>query len=113
MTSFDKFLIGRKEDCGRPKIRTNEAIENVRNLLEEASRTFIRVSVQQTEMSYETCQKIRKKKLHLYVYQPTLVHELLAVDSPQRVEEWFLNTINNDETLNYTFYSDKAWFHVF
>ncbi|RZC32441.1 hypothetical protein BDFB_003162 [Asbolus verrucosus] len=42
--------IGKKEDCGKPKIRTNEAVENIRNLIEGPPWTSVRVLIQQTEM---------------------------------------------------------------
>lgn len=103
-----------KKSGGRPKKRTNEVIENVREVMDAAPSTSIRVLSQQTDLSYGTCQTIIKKDLHLFPYRLQCFQQLLPIDRPRRVEycEWFMNTINNDATLNITFYSDEAWFHL-
>lgn len=106
--------ICRKDGSGRPRQRTAEAIENVRQVIEDNPRTSIRSLSQQTQLSYGTCQAILKKDLHLHPYRLTSVHELLPVDPPVRLQfcEWFLNTLDNDDMLETTFFSDEAWFHL-
>ena len=39
------------EDGGRPKMCSNELIDNVRNLIEEAPRTSLRILTQKAELS--------------------------------------------------------------
>lgn len=106
--------ICRKEGSGRPLQRTPEAIENVRQVIENAPRTSIRSLSQQTQLAYGTCQAILKKDLHLFPYRLTSVHELLPVDPPVRLQfcEWFLNTLDNDDMLEKTFFTDEAWFYL-
>jgi hypothetical protein len=50
----------------------------------------------------------------LYPYKVQVYQELLPPHYNQRVAycNWFNNFINNDETLDLTFYSDEAWFHL-
>ncbi|CAH1382739.1 unnamed protein product, partial [Tenebrio molitor] len=61
-----------------------------------------------------TCQKIVRKDLGLYPYKVQVYQELLPPDYNKRVAycNWFNNFINNDETLDCTFSSDEAWFHL-
>lgn len=105
--------VNRKEGSGRPKKRTHEEIENVREIIENAPTTSIRHLAQQTELSVGTCHTILKKDLHFFPYRMTSVHELLPIDPPRRLQycEWFSNVLN-DELLDITFYSDEAWFHL-
>lgn len=103
----------RKEGSGRPKKRTEEVIENVRQIMEDAPRTSLRRLSQQVQLVPSTCQKILKKDIHLYPYRLMSVQQLQEIDYPQRVEycHWFQNTLN-DDLLDKTFFTDEAWFHL-
>jgi hypothetical protein len=66
------------------------------------------------DLSYGTCHKILKQDLNLHPYKITVVHELLPRDFPARIRycQWFLNHLNNNNTLDLTFFSDESWFHL-
>lgn len=103
----------RKEGSGRPKKRTGEAIEQVRQIINEAPRTSVRRLAQQVELAPSTCQKILKKDLQLYPYRMLAVQRLHETDYAQRVTfcRWFLNAVNND-FLERTFFTDEMWCHL-
>lgn len=107
--------VGRKEGSGRPKVRNEENIGTVRQVIEEHPNTSIRHLQQRVNLSYTTCQRILKQDLHLHPYRLQLFHELLPNDRPRRQQfcQWFVeNFHNNDELLEKTFFSDEAWFHL-
>jgi hypothetical protein len=107
--------VGRKEGSGRPKVRNEENIETVRQVIEEQPNTSIR-HLQQVDLSYTTCQRILKQDLHLHPYRLQLVHELLPNDRPRRQQfcQWFMeNFHNNGAILEKTFFSDESWFHLY
>ncbi|CAH1372399.1 unnamed protein product, partial [Tenebrio molitor] len=91
--------VDRKKGSGRPTKRTEEAIANVRQVMEEAPRTSVRRLSQQVQLSTSTCHNILKKDIHLYPYRLQAVQQLLEADYyPVRVEycHWFLNTMNEN-----------------
>jgi hypothetical protein len=55
-----------------------------------------------------------KKDLDLRPYKIMAVQELLPRDFGIRVEycQWFLNHLNNNNTLDLTFFTDETWFHL-
>jgi hypothetical protein len=106
--------VGRKEGSGRPKVRNEENIETVRQVIEEQPNTSIR-HLQQVDLSFTTCQRILKQDLHLQTYRLQLVHEPLPNDRPRRQQfcQWFmLNFHNNGAILEKPFFSDESWFHL-
>lgn len=50
----------------------------------------------------------------MHPYKMTVTQELLPHDFHARMQycQWFLNTINNNEVLDKTFFTDEAWFHL-
>lgn len=105
----------RKEGSGRPSLRTQETVEDVRQRLIDEPTKSLRKLKQEVGLSYGTCQKILKKDLHLYPYKMQVYQELLPADYNRRLLycQWFMQRLmNNDELLNVTFYSDEAWFHL-
>jgi hypothetical protein len=105
--------VDRKKVSGRPTKRTEEAIANVRQVMEEVPRTSVRRLSQQVQLSTSTCHNILKKDIHLYSYRLQAVQQLLEADYPVRVEycHWFLNTMN-ENLLNWSFFSDESWFYL-
>jgi hypothetical protein len=55
-----------------------------------------------------------KKRIHLHPYKVSLVQELKPADYPRRVAycNWFFNHMNDNRTLDLSFFSDEAWFHL-
>jgi hypothetical protein len=98
--------VDRKKGSGRPTKRIEEAIANVRQVMEEVPRTSVRRLSQQVQLSTSTCHNIFKKDIHLYPYRLQAVQQLLEADYPVRVEYcyWFLNT-TNENLLNWSFFS--------
>lgn len=105
--------VKRKEGSGRPKKRTVELVNNVRDIMDNAPGTSIRVLSQLTGVSYGTCLTVLKKDLHLFPYRMTCFQEILQVDHPRRITfcQWFLNNFD-DNLLDKTFFSDEAWFYL-
>lgn len=105
--------VSRKEGSGRPTKRTEEVIENVRQVMEEAPRTSLRRLSQQVQLSVTTCHTILRKDIHLYPYRLQCVQQLHEADFAPRVEycQWFQNTFNED-LLDKSFFTDEAWFHL-
>ncbi|RZC39444.1 hypothetical protein BDFB_014986, partial [Asbolus verrucosus] len=60
--------VDHKKDSGRPKKRTDQVIENEKQIMEEASRTTERRLLQQVQLSPVTCRNMLKKDIHLYLY---------------------------------------------
>jgi hypothetical protein len=65
----------------------------------------------QSGVALSTCQKIVKKRLNLHPYKMSLLQELKPADYPRRVAycSWFLNNLNDNRTLDLSFFSNKAW----
>jgi hypothetical protein len=65
----------------------------------------------QSGVAQSTCQKIVKKRLSLHPYKMSLFQELKPADYPRRVAycSWFLNNLNDNRTLDLSFFSNKAW----
>lgn len=106
--------VSRKPGSGAPKKRTPEMIADVAARIQRSPKKSVRRLSQETDFSYGTCHKILKKDLHLYPYKITVVQELLPPDPVTRREycQWFMNNLNNNNTLDLTFFSDEAWFHL-
>lgn len=51
------------------------------------------------------------KNLRMHPYKVTIIHQLLEVDYEHRIRHWFNENLN-DDILNNTFMSDKAWFYL-
>jgi hypothetical protein len=102
--------VGRKAGSGAPKKRTPEIVADVAARMEQSSKKPLRRLAQEMDLSYGTCHKILKQDLNLQI---TVVHELLPRDFPARIRycQWFLNHLNNNNTLDLTFFSDESWFH--
>jgi hypothetical protein len=103
--------VDRKKGSGRLTKRTEEAIANVRQVMEEVPRTSVRRLSQQVQLSTSTCHNILKKDIHLYPYRVQVVQQLLESDYPVptcvQYWHWFLNTMN-ENLLNWSFFSDES-----
>lgn len=102
-----------KKGAGRPTIRTEELIADVRDRMEHDSTKSLKRLSQEIGASYGTCRTILKKDLNMYPYKMQSFQALLQTDHPRRLAycQWFNNLMNND-LLNLTFFSDEAWFHL-
>lgn len=115
VNSFREGLgVQRKPGSGRPKVRTEENIQVVERQMEDDPHLSLRRLSQRTDLSFSTCQRIVRQDLGLYPYKVQLFQELLPPDYNKRVDycNWFNETLNDDETLDRTFFSDEAWFHL-
>jgi hypothetical protein len=106
--------VGRKAGSGAPKKRTPEIVADVAARMEQSPKKPLRRLAQKMDLSYGTCHKILKQDFNLHPYKITIVHELLPRDFPARIRycQWFLNHLNNNNTLDLTFFSDESWFHL-
>jgi hypothetical protein len=70
----------------------------------------LRRLAQEMDLSYGTCHKILKQDLNLHPYKITVVQELLPRDFPAGIRycQWFLNHLNNNNTLDLTIFSDES-----
>lgn len=105
--------VKQKEGAGRAKKRTEELVNNVREIINNAPRTSVRALSQQVGVSIGTCHTILKKDLHLFPYRMTCYQEIKEIDYPRRItfSQWFLNNFDN-ELLDKTFFSDESWFYL-
>lgn len=104
-----------KDGGGRPTVRTEETIENVREIMNEAPTTSLRRLTQQVPVSYGTCRTILRKDIGLFPYKMQAYHELLPPDHNRRVLycQWFTqHLLHNNDLLDLTFFTDEAWFHL-
>lgn len=109
----DTGSITHRDRAGRPRVRTQNTVDDVRQRLNEQPTTSLRTLSQETGLSLGTCHTIVKKDLMLFPYKILALHELLPADHNRRILycQWFQqNLMNNDELLNLTFFSDEAWF---
>jgi hypothetical protein len=85
--------------------------EDLRERMEQNPRTSLLRLSAQSGVPLSTCQKIVKKRLNLLPYKMSLFQELKPADYPRRVAycSWFLNKMNDNRTLDLSFFSDKAW----
>lgn len=65
-------------------------------------------------LSTGTCHKVLTKKLQMHAYKMSVVQELRPPDYNQRIQycHWFNEHLNNNDTLDLTFFSDEAWVHL-
>jgi hypothetical protein len=79
--------------------------------MEQNPRTSLLRLSAQSGVALSTCQKIVKKRLNLHPYKMSLFQELKPADYPRRVAycSWFLNNMNDNRTLDLSFFSNKAW----
>lgn len=103
-----------KKGAGRPSIRTEELIIDVRNRMEQDPTKSLRHLSQEIGVSYETCRTVLKKNLNMHPYKMQTYQALLPTDHARRLAycQWFVNNLMNNDLLNLTFFSDEAWFHL-
>ena len=103
-----------KKGAGRPRVRTEEVVNDVRQRMEEEPRKPLKRLSQEIGFSYGTCQTIVKKDLNMHPYKMQSYQALLPADHPRRLAycRWIVNNLMNDDLLNLTFFSDEAWFHL-
>ena len=103
-----------KKGAGRPRVRTEEVIKDVRQRMEEEPTKPLKRLSQEIRHSYGTCQTIVKRDLNMHPYKMQSYQALLSADHPRRLAycHWFVNNLMNDDLLNLTFFSDEAWFHL-
>jgi len=98
---------------GRPKM-SEETSQNVKDQLLASPKKSLRQLSQESGLSRSTCQHAAKKaKLHAYCI--SVVDELKQPDQVKRVAycRWFQTLLKvNPGILDYTWFSDKAWFHL-
>lgn len=103
-----------KKGAGRPRVRTEEVVNDVRQRMEEEPAKPLKRLSQEIGLSYGTCHKILKKDLNMHPYKMQAHQALLPADHPRRLAycHWFVNNLMNDDLLDLTFFSDEAWFHL-
>jgi len=98
---------------GRPKM-SEETIQNVKDRLLASPKKSLRRLSQELGFSRSACQRaVKKAKLHAYCI--SVVHGLKEPDQVKRVAYclWFQTLLKeNPGILDYTWFSDKAWFHL-
>jgi hypothetical protein len=64
--------------------------------MEQISKKSLRKLSLQADVPLSTCQKIVRKNLNFYSHKITTLQELRPDDSERRLEQWFLNNLNDD-----------------
>jgi hypothetical protein len=99
---------------GRPEMAEN-TVNDIANRLLASPRKFLRKLSQEIGLSRSTCQRVAKKT-SLRAYQFAVVQELKQQDYDKCMTycRWFQTFIDeNPGTLDYTWFSDEACFHLF
>lgn len=110
------MLDDRKGKAGPPVTqRTEEKIEEVKNIYENEPSTSIRRAAQQARMSYGTTWTILKRDLNLFPYKIQVHQQLKDVDVSRRLD--FANLMlekieKNEINIKKIWFSDEAHFHL-
>ena len=100
---------------GWPKVLTEGVLQNVTNTLQRSPRKSLRRLSQESRLSLTSTQRA-VHKLNFFPYKVHVVHELKHQDTNQRVKfcQWFERFVTDRgvDVLDYTFFSDEAWFHL-
>jgi hypothetical protein len=111
---FDKTGdISKGKSSERPQVG-EDIVEDLRQRVEQNRRMSLPRLSAQSGVPLSTCQKIMKKWMNLDPYEVSLVQELKPADYPRRVAycNWFLNNMNDNRTLDLSFFSSEAWLHL-
>lgn len=100
---------------GRPSV-DEETVEDVKERITNSPHKSVRRLALQADIPKSTAHDILKKKLSLYPYKVTVLHQLQEADSEARVHfcRWFQEFVsdNGEDILDLTFFTDEAWFHL-
>ena len=100
---------------GRPKKRTTELIESVRESLQQSPKCSVRKRSQSLGMSRETCRRVLVNDIRAYPYRIQTLQTLTASDKKQRSAMAVKMLDKIEETpsfLNLLWTSDEAHFHL-
>lgn len=109
-----KNCICKGKSTGRPTVLTREVVDDIQQRLEQSPQKSLRKLSAQTGVSYGSCHKTAKKVLHLHPYKVTVVQQLHPLDYGKRVMycNFFNRHLNDNNTLDKSFFTDEAWFHL-
>lgn len=100
---------------GRPS-NLGGKIVHIQDILKKNPIQSIRRLSQQAHVSKSSAQRILRKKLDLYPYKMTTVHQLKESDHNSRIDycNWFQNVLmrEDEDILDVTYFTDEAWFHL-
>ena len=96
---------------GRPTLLTDETLRTIAEKMDNSPRKSIRQLSRESDIGVATAYKAVRTELCLYPYKIRAVQELKDTDHAKRLHycRWFLEAHLD---LDYTFYSDEAWFHL-
>ncbi|CAM1304959.1 Uncharacterised protein r2_g1479 [Pycnogonum litorale] len=100
---------------GRPKKRTAELVESVRESLQQSPKRSVRKRSQSLGMSRETCRRVLVNDIRAYPYRIQTMQTLTASDKKQRSAMAVKMLEKIEETpgfLNLLWTSDEAHFHL-
>ncbi|KAJ8957516.1 hypothetical protein NQ318_020553, partial [Aromia moschata] len=95
--------VNRRQESGRPIVRTEENVKVVRQVITESPKTSI------SHLPHSPCRRILKNDLELHPYRLQATHEILLAYEPLGLQfyQWFINYFNNNDAV-----FKKAWFHL-
>ena len=105
----------RPSHSGRPKKRTAELIESVREFLQQSPKPSARKRSQSLGMFRETCRRVLMNNIRAYPYRIQMLQTLTASDKKQRSAMAVKMLDKIEETpsfLNLLWTSDEAHFHL-
>ena len=105
----------RPSHSGRPKKRTAELVESVRESLQQSPKRSVRKRSQSLGMPRETCRRVLVNNIRAYSYRIQTLQTLTASDKKQRSAMAVKMLEKIEETpsfLNLLWTSDKAHFHL-
>ena len=115
MENLNAASENRPSHSGRPKKRTAELIESVRDSLHQSPKRSVRKRSQSLGMSRETCRRVLVNDIRAYPYRIQTLQTLTASDKKQRSSMAVKMLDKIEETpsfLNLLWTSNEAHFHL-
>lgn len=105
----------RSSHSGRPRTRTQEVIDKVRESVEQSPKRSLRRRSQALNLSVETCRRVIVDDLKQYPYRIQTKQKLTVADKTKRkaMAEKMLDKMEvNPKFLGFLWTSDEAHFHL-
>ena len=100
---------------GRPKIRTEEVIQRVKESVEKSLKRSLNQRSQIIDLKRSTLRRVLLQDLNLFPYRLQVLHNLTELDKKKRLEmaEWFAEkTEKSPNWIRRVWFSDEAHFKL-
>lgn len=107
--------VNRTSHSGRPKCRTQEVIDKVRESVEQSPKRSLRKRCQSLDLSFETCRRVIVEDLKKYPYRIQTKQKLTVADKTKRkamADKMLEKMEETPSFLEMLWTSDEAHFHL-